>query len=227
MATSADTVQSRIAANISTLNTNIDSISASLPLAKAWIDSESAGYAKIPAQDLLSAARLSLLEAAASWSAGLNRAAAGSLRTFLENAISWLYYKDHAVEYRLVTMAKSDLFLPKAVQKYLIAIDGGFEAAYKYLEKSKSRPNEYYYTDISSFVHAHPNFLLSGKTGPEIVVSVPPDQDFIKMCQHADEFLNDQFITFYRHSWGSVPQSAQAAATNRLGDKLADFLAVP
>jgi hypothetical protein len=224
--TTVDEVGERIKANIPQLEANITKIAASLPLTRSWVDSESLAAGIKRETALLEAARLSLLECATGWALGLNRAGAGSLRTFVENSICWLYYKDHPVEFDLVLSAKFEMMLPKAVQKYLKDTDTGFEKAYKLLQPSMKRPNEYYYTDISAFVHGHPNFVISGLTASQITVSTPPNDSFGLMCDYADEFVSDQFMTAYRHSWGAIPELVQAYAKVRLGKKLAEFLAV-
>lgn len=219
-------VKARIEGNVDGFEDRAASIPAALPLSIAWIDFETGHAADIPAADLLKGARLALLEAASAWAIGLNRGAAGSLRTFIENTFAWLYYKDHPIEFNLVTKKEIDLLLPKSIQKYLKEIDSGFDKAYSIIVKVQTRPDEYYYTNLSFFSHAHPSQLLSGKPSHELVVTAPPDAGFLAVCANVDEFISDNFATAYRNSWGLVPQIVKDSVSERLAAKSADFLAI-
>ena len=221
-----DELKGRLTVNLDKFETRSNQVSDSVPLSKAWIDAEAGSADENPAAPLLKGARLMLLEAATAWALGLNRGAAGSLRTYIENLFAWLYFKDHPVEYALVEQKTRELILPKSTQAYLKDIDKGFEKAYKYLNKNMDRPSEYFYTDLSFFVHAHPNQILKGKTASELVVTVPPEAIFTEICSQADEFISDNFVVAYRHSWGSVPAIVKDNVSARLGKKAADFLAV-
>jgi hypothetical protein len=200
---------------------------ACVPLTIAWVTAEQAMNPTFAAARLLAGSKLALMEGAASWATGLNRGAAGSLRTLIENLFAWLYFKDHPVEFAAVERKDADLLLPKAVLTYMKSIDRGFETAYGLIKDKKTRPADYYYSDISEYVHAHPSHVLPGKASWELAVTVPPDSGFLTISKHADEFISDAFSTHYRASWGIVPQKVKDNLSARLGDKVAKFIAVP
>lgn len=213
--------------NLGSFATNVEQAVGKFPLSRGWIEAELATGSQLKAAALLNGAKVALLEAGAAWATGLNRAAASSARTFAENVMAWIYYKDHSVEYNLVEQRKSDLLLPKAVQSYIKSVDHGFDAAYKFLNESKTRPNEYFYSDLSYYIHAHPNQIISGKEAHELVVTNPPESAFLQICSHLDEFISDNFVAFYRHSWGFLPQIVVENIQTRLSMKLSKFIAVP
>lgn len=220
-------LKSRIESNLESFNQNIEKPAKALKLSKEWIATERAQHGDNPASVLLDAARLSAIESCSSWAIGLNRGAASSIRTYTESAVSWLYYKDHPVEFGLVKNLISDLKLPKAIQVYLKEIDKGFEKSYGILRKYMNRSDEYFYTNVSSYAHAHPAFLLDGKDMSELVVSNPPTDQFMAICQQLDEFIHDQYTTHFRHSWDTVPSICRDDIKTRLGVKLQDFLSIP
>jgi len=216
----------RLKANLGDFEKAFDEVLASVPLTVAWVKAEEATNPAFPASRLLTGSKLALLEAAACWGAGLNRGAAGSLRTLIENLFAWLYYKDHPVEYAAVERKHSELLLPKAVITYLKNVDRGFDTAHAFLKEKMGRPNDYYYSDVSEYVHAHPSHVLPGKPPWELAVTIPRDSGFLAICEHADEFVSDGFSTHYRASWGIVPDVTKSDLSARLGTKLAKFLAV-
>lgn len=178
-----------------------------------------------PAASLLVGAKVSLLEAGTAWSLGSNRSAAASIRTFIENAVSWLYYKDHPVEFDLVARRLDDLWLPKAViSSYLSKIDPTYEAKHADLFKKGSRPEKYFYSWISDYVHAHPSFVGLKDNISALVVSVPSDAAFKTVCAHVDEFVSDVYSSHYRANFAMMPDPVKANLEARLGDKLARWV---
>jgi hypothetical protein len=130
------------------------------------------------------------------------------------------------MELKAVKERRADMLLPKAVQSYLKAVDGGYEASYEVLKKTKARPNEYFYSDLSQYVHAHPNFAINS-TIESTVVSSPIDSGFLAVCAATSEFIADNYLATYRSSWGDFPTAVQASVTNRLGTGLAKFVEIP
>lgn len=197
-----------------------------VPRSMGWLEREWTIGAGKPAARLIVGAKISLIEAGASWAAGLNRGAASSLRVYVENTIAWLYYKDHEVEYNSVRNGIADLFLPKAVQSYLKSNDLGFEKAYAILSKYSKRDKEYYYSSISDFVHAHPAFTASASDIFDAAVSSPRQDAFLGIANMADEFISDSYLAHYRGSWSDVPKAVSENTTTRLGQKLSDLLSI-
>ena len=107
----------------------------------------------------------------------------------------------------------------KGVKGYLQRIDRGYDKAYVALVSTSSRPNEYYYSDVSQFVHAHPAFAALGSEVASIVISKPRDVGFLKICTHADEFLSDMYVTYYRHNWDMIPEAVKDNITKRTPNK--------
>jgi hypothetical protein len=177
-----------------------------------------------PARNLLAGAKVTFLEAGSAWAIGSNRGAASSIRAYIENAFAWLYYKDHPVEFRAVLARQLDLILPKSVQSYIKSVDNGFDKAYAMIARKRTRSNEYFYTDVSQFVHAHPAFASPSINIEETAVSVPRDASFITLANMADEFISDNFLACYRASWGDIPSPVQENASSRLGSVLAQFV---
>lgn len=216
-------IAGRISQNLADIPAALAQFRSTIPFASAWVQRDWILHQNNPAFILLNGTKLSLLEAGTAWAVGSNRGAAASLRVSIENAMSWLYYKDHPVEFGAVTDRRLDLMLPKAVQQYLKSVDGGFESAYEMLKKTKSRNSEYYYTDISQFVHAHPRFANVSDI-ETAAISYPRDPSFLSICAQADEFISDNYLAFYRLSWGDFPALLQDHLSLRLGDNISKFV---
>jgi hypothetical protein len=192
----------RLTDNLVTFEHAIDTFLKTLPLSQDWLQREWPLADGNPARTLIVGAKVALLETGTAWAIGSNRGAASSLRAYIENAFAWLYYKDHPVEFRAVLDRRIDMYLPKAVQNYIKTIDRGWEKAYSFSDKKSKRPNEYFYTDVSQFVHAHPAFATRVMSIEEIAVSLPRDASFVTLSEMVDEFISDNYLSFYRASWG-------------------------
>jgi hypothetical protein len=188
-----------------------------VPLSTDWIQRDWLLADGNKARALLAGAKVALLETGTAWAIGSNRGAASSLRAYIESSFAWLYYKDHPVELKAVLVRQMDMLLPKAIQSYLGNVDHGFERSYSNLVKRKRRTNEYFYTDVSQFVHAHPSITLGSVDVESAAVSVPRDDSFLVLSQMADEFISDNYLAMYRASWGDVPTSVQSNAQSRMG----------
>lgn len=214
--TNGTVIAGRIEGNLPDIPTALHEFMVAMDHASHWIQRDWQLYQENPAHLLLAGSKVSLLESATAWAIGSNRGAAASLRAAVENAFAWLYYKDHPVELKAVKDRRADMLLPKAVQSYLRGADGGFDTSYEMLKKVKTRPNEYFYSDLSQYVHAHPNFSLNIPI-EEAVVSSPRDTSFLAICASTSEFIADNYLATYRASWGDFPTPVQADITSRLG----------
>lgn len=221
-------IASRVEANLTGFEGALAEFSDTLSLSKEWIQREWLLAANNPARPLLLGSKVALLEAGAAWASGVNRGAASSLRAYIENAMSWLHYKDHPVEYRSVEARRNDLMLPKALQGYIKQHDLGFEKAYSELVKVslRGKDDEYYYSVVSQFVHAHPAFTALSDKIYELAVSSPRDRAFLSLCVKADEFISDNYAAYYRASWDDAPPTVKVSVAGRLGAKVKDFLAI-
>jgi hypothetical protein len=214
----------RLRQNLDTFDEGLNSFLKAMPLSQEWIQREWLVADANPARTLLVGAKVSLLEAGTAWAIGSNRGAASSLRSYIENSFAWLYYKDHSVELRAVVERKIDMMLPKAVQSYIRTIDPGFEKASAIISKKRERSNDYFYTDVSQFVHAHPAFASHSIAIDEMAVSSPRDKSFTTLSKMADEFISDNYLGYYRASWGDVPKLVQENASSRLAAQLKNFV---
>jgi hypothetical protein len=220
------TLAARIETNLTTLEAALAAFMSSTALSRAWVDYAWPLGADNAARPLLVGAKISLLEAGTSWGIGSNRGAAASLRTFVENIFAWLYYKDHPVEYGLVSSREDDLVLPKAIKLYLQRTDKGFEKAWSILLGAALRETDYYYSDISQYVHAHPSFSSTTSDISNSIISVPRDDGFLVLSSYADEFVSDAYLTLHRHHWDMIPAAVKDNAQQRLGPKLSKFIEI-
>lgn len=219
-------ISGKVATNLEGFEVALEEFCDALPLSRAWVQREWNLSNNVRGRSLLVGAKVSLLEAGTAWAIGSNRGAASSLRAYIENVFAWLYYKDHPVEYGVVESMRGDVMLPKAIQGYMKQIDHGFEKSYLELSKNslRGRDSEYYYTILSQFVHAHPSFSTLSDNILDLAVSSPRDPGFLVVCRNADEFISDNFTTYYRGSWDDLPKLVTKSVSDRLNLKTKDFL---
>lgn len=217
-------IAKRVAQNAPNLADQVKLFIEKMPLTLAWIDAEWPTANQNIARPLLAASKQALLDAGATWAAGLNRGAVAALRSVIETGIAWIYYKDHPVEFKQVMQHRENMMLPKAVQNYAASVRDSTDKAYKELSKKSTRDADYYYSTVSSYVHGHPSFALVVNDLAEMTVSVPPAAGFLQMSGYSDEFISDVYLSYYIDSWGSVPKIVQENAVERVGKGLAKLL---
>jgi hypothetical protein len=216
----------RLSSNLADFEAAFDQFQKAFPLSKAWIQHEWPMSSHKASGALLLGAKTALLEGGTAWGAGLNRAAVTSLRVYIENLFAWLYYKDRPIEFDVVYNKKMDMLLPKDVQKYLKLMDQSYDIAYGEITKSGMRSREYYYTEVSQFIHAHPAAPGSQKPLDEIAVASPREAVFLTICAMADEFISDNYFAFYRRNWDHIPLEIRENLSTRMGRKIAKILAL-
>lgn len=147
-----------------------------------------------------------MLEAAASASAGLHRSSMFSMRAQIDVALSWLYFKDHPVEWEKVERENEGYKLKKDALDYLGTYFPSFNKKLSTLAKHAKRPMLDPYKVLSAHIHS---------TGVETVpklnkfADVVSDEtvaaDLVKLQISVDEFISDVLFSVFGSGWASLP----------------------
>ena len=165
------------------------------------------------ADELLDAAVASLREAAACAGLGLVRAAIFAMRTEIDLILSWLYFKDHAVEWEYVNSSGDGFKLKKEILEYLVRYYSNFNARHGILKEIKKRTETDPYRLLSAHIHSQSLMTLPLVNSLKEAVGKPEvTQDLIALSGEVDEYISDILFSAFASGWSQIPP----ALTNSL-----------
>lgn len=181
----------------------------------AYLDSyEKTGCADI----LLEGVGSAIVEVAACLSVGFARMALSSIRAQVDLVMSWLFFKDHPVEWRHLEENGNGFMQKSEIVKYLSErYSKKFKSRLAVLDQAKTRA----VTDPFSLLSAHMHRQAGGsiaKIGAceEVVCSNALCGDVVVIQGSANEYLNDVLLACYAEQWASLDEDIIAAARSRL-----------
>lgn len=166
---------------------------------------------------LVEGLRSLLLEAVACVSVALHRAAILSLRGQIDIVFSWLYFKDHPVEWDRLRRESEGAILRKDGLEYLSDNFPEFTKSFMYLRsKSKFGVSEPY-KDLSAHVHAlgevaMPNFSAF----KDIIGSRDASSACVEMQSRVAEYINDLLLALFGADWAALPPQITSSGKARL-----------
>ncbi len=158
-----------------------------------------------------------ILEATASASAGLHRSAMFSMRAQIDVALSWLYFKDHPIEWEKVERENEGYKLKKDALEYLGAHFVNFNKRLSVLSKYSTRNVRDPYRILSAHIHS-----TGIETVPrlskfaDVVVGKSVALELVNLQSSVSEVIFDIFLSVYGSSWASIPAEIISIAKVRL-----------
>jgi hypothetical protein len=158
-----------------------------------------------------------IVEAAACATLGLVRPAIFSLRTQIDMLLSWLFFKDHSVEWKYVENTGEGFRLKSDVIKYLETYYEGYGERFAIFKQTKKRKEDDPYRLLSAHVHSQ-----SSKAVPfvanlaDIVSDVMKCQEIALLQSECSEYLNDVLLACFAPKWANLPKEIVSQATSRL-----------
>ena len=188
-----------------------------------WLDYlESARKTGI-ADELLSGVRSALLEAIGALSLGLTRSALFAMRAQIDILLSWLYFRDHPVEWESVEYSGEPYRLPADVKKYLRQYWPGFAQRQNLLEKVDSTKDPYEL--LSAHIHGQ-NTSTIPHIGSlkEIVYPKQHVLEGVKVQELTASYLSGILLCCFAKESIDLPSSVHQNFKKRLGTKVPAFL---
>jgi len=183
-----------------------------------WLKEARATHASSESSILLDGALCASIEVTSTAYLGLIRQSISSLRVYYELNLSWLYYKDHPIEWAKLTAFNEQASLPGEVQKYLKNYLPKYEARWSVLEKKKLRAWDEPYKIMSSFVHGNMLGTLPNARNPaEIIVDDDKAKQLPNFISSVCEYIGDAYVSSSLHNWESLPPAIRARTEARLG----------
>jgi hypothetical protein len=196
----------------------VTSIDGQTKLLRQWVEyliqCEATGTADV----LLLGVATAVLEVAALLTVGFARCALAPMRSQIDLILSWLYFKDHPVEWARLERY-GDGFMQKAeLIKYLnekFAAD--FGKKYGVLKQAKLRSIEEPFAFLSAHLHKQSSStVVSIASCAGVVCEVKLCNEVVVLQGATSEYLNDILLSCFSADWAALPSTVVSSARARL-----------
>ncbi|WP_153064295.1 hypothetical protein [Acidovorax sp. ST3] len=165
---------------------------------------------------LLLSAKSSLREVDACLALGLMRPSILALRCEIDLILSWLYFKDHAVEWEHVNATGNGFKLKTELITYIGTHYQKFGKRWGILSQIKKRKEEDPYKLLSAHIHLQSEHVLPALGElHELVKNADQCIDCAAAVYEVAEYLNDILICVYADAWHALPQPLKTSIEER------------
>jgi hypothetical protein len=173
--------------------------------------------------DFLDGLRASIVETVGCGAAGIIRPAIFSMRAQIDIVFSWLYFKDHPVEWAKVEDSGEGFVLKSSVLEYLKLYIPHYEPRFALLLAKKTRKEADPYKLLSAHVHAQGVDVLPTHGNLETLIGpLNKSIELADLQAEVTEYISDVLLSCFGSKWASLPQKISNVARLRLGnDKIA------
>lgn len=189
----------------------LDEYETSSRLLLCWISVLRQHYLTGTADELLFAVASALREAAALSALGLVRPVLFSLRAQADLMLSWIYFKDHPVEYRLLCRTGDGFVLKKEAIKYFADNHFSFSEKFGVLNGCAERKEPDVYRLLSAHVHSQSPFVVAEvKNLKDIVRSRKLVGQCCLLQKDVSEYLSDILFSLGIIGEAALPGAVKA-----------------
>lgn len=168
--------------------------------------------------DFLNGLRASLVETISCGAAGLVRPAIFVMRAQIDIIFSWLYFKDHPVEWARVERTGEGFMLKRECLEYLRQNVRSFDARFAKLAETRTRKEPDPYKILSAHVHAQGLSVLPAHAKLDSIVgSLKRSREIAESQKEVTEYIGDILLSCYGSKWTALPDKISKAARTRLG----------
>jgi hypothetical protein len=166
---------------------------------------------------ILDGVHSAVMEAAGTIALGLVRPAIFAMRGQIDLALSWLFFKDHPVEWDYMVRTGHEF---KSKSEFLTFIDTyhtKFSERLTVLKKFKSRTLDDPYGVLSAHIHNQNSFVTPKfQSLKAIVYCHERCLEAIKLQSEVSEYIGDIFLAYFGDKWASLPDKITKSATHRV-----------
>ncbi len=161
-----------------------------------------------------------VIEVAACLSLGLVRPALFSLRAQIDMLLTWLYFRDHPVEWALIQDTGKGFRLKSFIVSYFDEYYPYYKTRFALLGQTRFRVERDPYHLLSVHIHSQ-----TGPTVPSIgaLNSVVREEALCNSCvdlqSEVSEYLTDVLLASFADKWASLPKSARDTLNTRLNEE--------
>lgn len=158
-----------------------------------------------------------MLESVCAASVGLYRSCLLSQRGQIDVALSWLFFKDHPVEWQRVLRENEGYRLKKDVFAYLVDYHPNFRSRFGILLEAKARTEAEPYRVLSAHLHSIGlNTVPAVKKFSDIVWEEVASTDCVVIQAGVAEYIEDIFLSVFGSEWASLPSPIIERVSSRL-----------
>jgi hypothetical protein len=184
----------------------IDAAGDAARLQLLWLQYLTATKRTGTADCLLEGTKSAVHESTSCLALGLVRPSLNSLRLQIDLIFSWLYFKDHAVEWGRVQNTGDGFKLKQELLKYFGESFAGFGMRFGILKECKTRTQEDPYRLLSAHMHGQSQYALPQVQAPSDIVAPSQAQDeAIALQKECSEFITDVLWSIFADKWASLP----------------------
>jgi hypothetical protein len=167
--------------------------------------------------EFLNGMRSSIVEAIFCTSAGLMRMSMFSMRAQIDIGLSWLYFKDHRIEYDKVHRSSQGFVMKGDAMAYLQEYYPGFTNRWNKLMAHMKRSEADPYRLLSAHVHSQSKQTLpSAGSFVDLIASEDISEEAISVQESVSEYLSDVFLSCFGPKWINLPASIVENAKDRV-----------
>lgn len=168
------------------------------------------------AKELLNGVRAAMREVAGCIIIGLGRAALFPMRAEIDMLLSWIYYKDHPIEWNHLGATASGFMQRKDIVDYLNSYYPRSKTRFQMLQQQKARQHADPWAILSAHAHRQmPATLLPAKNLAD-VVEPGICTEAITLQADVSEYLNDVLLSCLVDRWENLPDVIRDPALKRL-----------
>ena len=181
-----------------------------------WIKHLTSYHLTGTADDLILAVGSSLREVAGSLSLGIIRPALFSLRSQIDLVLTWIYFKDHPVEWKYVNDSGDGFKMKKELITYLGVYHKFYGTRFGILNSIAKRKEDEPYRFLSAHIHGQSVAVLSNANNLSDLVRPSSEcNECIEAVYAVAEYLNDVLLAIYADNWISLPEEIRTSAESR------------
>lgn len=195
----------------------VDELEAAASLTLSWVAYLRQWRLTGVADELVNGMQSAVIEAAARLSLGMVRPAIFSIRAQIDMCLSWLYFKDHKIEWERVQADGDGFKLRKEAVLYLEQHIPKFRARFALLENAKRGRSEDPYRLLSAHVHSQSVPTVPGAS--DLAAIVRPEKvcrECVEIQRDASEYISDLFLSAAADIWPDLPEAVEADVKARL-----------
>lgn len=172
------------------------------------------------ADALLDGTQGAIVETAGCLALGLVRPALSALRAEIDMILSWLYFKDHGVEWDHLRDTGQGFQTKTQVLKYIGNHWPKFRTRFKLLAQHKERKEEDPYRLLSAHIHGQTDFTAPN-VGPlvQLVAGANLCAECVVLQRDVAEYIGDVLLAMYGDRWASLPDVIKTSLNSRLNGR--------
>lgn len=168
------------------------------------------------ADHLIKGAISAVRECASCLALGLVRPALTSVRLQMDLGLTWLYFKDHPVEWARVQETGEGFKLKTELMKYLTEHHPRFRDRMGILRDCKQRSQDDPYRILSAHIHAQNEAAIPNVVRPvDIVAPAILQDELVIMQRECAEYMSDILWCVYADRWAAVSQELKSSLEQR------------